>query len=389
MLLDGGFLSHNDLNEALDEQKRSKELLGQVLVKMGILSYNDIKIPLSIQQQLGNIDNAVRIVAGERQLLGALLVQSGHISDEQLNHVIAEQQRSGERLGDTFTRLGILNNLQLKALLDFQRNQESAQSSPLRLGELLVATGHITREHLEDALHRQTKYDKNIGEVLIEAGHVTPDQVKQGVRLQQMLLKTVLAAIISLAINTGGPAIDSANAESGEMCTYSMQLQNSPMREEYIAKVATEGRTLLAYNTATDGAVQSDAPESFYFPSSSMSYSYNAQNQSNNIDALSTNCLTCHDGGHASDVNVTYRNNPGSKTKSYDGTGQHPIGMDYAAYTQKDFKNYKPVTSFNSKMIFVDGKVGCLTCHNPLNPDKNHLVMSDYRSSLCQTCHNR
>ncbi|MDD2851822.1 MAG: cytochrome c3 family protein [Desulfuromonadaceae bacterium] len=389
MLLDGGFLSHNDLNDALDEQKRSKELLGQVLVRMGMLTDSDVKIPLSIQQHLGSIDNAVRIVAGERQLLGALLVQSGHLTNEQLDFVIAEQQRNGERLGDTFTRLGILNERQLKALLDFQRNQESTDTSPLRLGELLIATGHITREHLENALYQQTKSNKNIGDVLIEAGHVTPNQVKQGVRLQQMLLKTVLAAIVSLAMNAGGPAIGAANAESNEMCTYSIQLQNSPMREEYIAKVATEGRTLLAYNTATDNAVQSDAPESLYFPISSFGNSYSTQNQSNSIDALSTNCLTCHDGGHASDVNVTYRNNPGSKTKSYDGTGQHPIGMDYAAYTQKDFKNYKPVTSFNSKMIFVDGKVGCLTCHNPLNPEKNHLVMNDYRSSLCQTCHNR
>jgi len=43
----------------------------------------------------------------------------------------------------------------------------------------------------------------------------------------------------------------------------------------------------------------------------------------------------------------------------------------------------------NTKMIFVNGKIGCLTCHNPLNAEKGHLVMSDRNSALCTTCHNK
>jgi predicted CXXCH cytochrome family protein len=74
---------------------------------------------------------------------------------------------------------------------------------------------------------------------------------------------------------------------------------------------------------------------------------------------------------------------------TFDGTKQHPIGMDYAAYSSRDNKNYKPAAAFNSKMTFVNGRVGCTTCHDPLNLDKGHLVMSDTRSALCLTCHNR
>ena len=111
--------------------------------------------------------------------------------------------------------------------------------------------------------------------------------------------------------------------------------------------------------------------------------------QGENLDPFSRNCLTCHDGGHARDIAVDYRNTPGTKIVSFDGTKQHPIGMDYSAYVDRDLKNYKPVSAFNSKMIFVKGRVGCLTCHNPLNPEKSHLVMSDYRSTLCLTCHKK
>jgi len=206
ILLDGSFLSQNDLDSALKEQGCTKELLGQVLVRMGILKAGDVSAPLLVQQHLGNIEDAVKIAAGERQLLGALLVQSGYISDEQLGSVIAEQKRTGERLGEVFLRLGMLTERQLKALLDFQSNQEVAHVSPLMFGDLLVATGHITRKQLQSALAQQASSHKKLGEVLVEAGYVTPGNVSYGVRLQKMLLSAVLAAIISLGFGATSSA---------------------------------------------------------------------------------------------------------------------------------------------------------------------------------------
>ena len=381
ILLDGGFLSHRGLNSALEEQKHSKELLGQVLIRMGVLKSGDVKVPLIVQEHLGTIDSAVKIAAGERQLLGELLVQSGCITNEQLDHVITEQLRSGERLGEVFTRLGILTERQLNALLDFQINQEAAHTSPLRLGELLVATGHISREHLDDALRLQTLSKKKIGEVLVEAGYVSPSSIHYGINLQKMCLSAVLAAILSLGMSTG--------SDAGDTCLFSKQLQTSPMREQYIAKVATESSTLLAYNTVTDNQVKSDASDDL----SSTGYFFGKKsstvNPGDTIDSFSRDCLSCHDGLVTDAVKVNYRNTPGHRTNKYDGKAEHPIGMDYSAYSAMDPTNYKPAPAFNSKMIFVNGRVGCLTCHNPLNPEKTHLVMSDYRSALCQTCHTK
>ncbi|HIJ86896.1 MAG TPA: hypothetical protein HPP97_04335 [Desulfuromonadales bacterium] len=206
ILLDGGFLSQKVLDSALNEQKYTKELLGEVLVRMGTLKAEDVAAPLLIQKHLGNIDDAVKMAAGERQLLGALLVQSGHVSNEQLFSVIDEQKRTGERLGEVFIRLGILTERQLKALLDFQTNQEAAHVSPLRLGDMLLATGHITCEQLQSALARQASSHKKLGEVLVEAGYATPNHVSYGVRLQKMLLSAVLAAIISLGVSAPSSA---------------------------------------------------------------------------------------------------------------------------------------------------------------------------------------
>ena len=163
ILLDGKFVSPRALNNALEEQKRTNELLGEVLVRMGVLKETDINTPLIIQRHLNHIDDAVKLAAGERQLLGALLVSSGHITSEQLDRAIAEQKRTAEKLGEVFIRLGMLSELQLKGLLDLQHNQGAQTQSPLRLGELLIASGHITREQLDLALSKQTETGKRLG----------------------------------------------------------------------------------------------------------------------------------------------------------------------------------------------------------------------------------
>lgn len=212
ILLDGRFLSQHCLDSALEEQVHTKELLGQVLVRRGILKEKEINLPLLLQKHLSSLSDAIKTAAGERQLLGELLVRSGHITSKQLDHAISEQKRSGEKLGVVFIRLGILSERQLNALLDFQSCQQVIGDSPLRLGELLVATGQITREQLEQALLRQTASHRKLGEELVEAGYVRPISIRRGIRLQKMLINAALAAIISLGVSTAGNATQRPNS---------------------------------------------------------------------------------------------------------------------------------------------------------------------------------
>ena len=69
ILRDGGFLSQDQLEQALEEQKQSNELLGQVLIRMGILEPGDVNAALSVQEHLGSLEQAVRLASGVRQML--------------------------------------------------------------------------------------------------------------------------------------------------------------------------------------------------------------------------------------------------------------------------------------------------------------------------------
>jgi hypothetical protein len=210
ILVDGGFMSPSDLGRALEEQKHTNELLGQVLVRMGVLDPADINAVLAVQERLDDTDQAVKTAAGVRQMLGALLLQAGHITEAELSQALDEQKKTGDKLGEIFVRNGILTKQQLNRLLDFQNNQQSSKpvAGPLRLGEILISSGHITREQLDAALLKQALNRKKLGEVLVEEGYVQPHHIKHGIRLQQMLMTSVLVAVMSLgsltACGSGG-----------------------------------------------------------------------------------------------------------------------------------------------------------------------------------------
>ena len=96
ILLDGRFLSQHDLDCALDEQNIPKIYWARFWSGWGVPNEEEVDVSRIVQEHLGTIDEAVKIAAGERQLIGALLVQSGHISNAKLDHAISEQRRSGE-----------------------------------------------------------------------------------------------------------------------------------------------------------------------------------------------------------------------------------------------------------------------------------------------------
>ncbi|KAF0216841.1 MAG: hypothetical protein FD174_3521 [Geobacteraceae bacterium] len=107
------------------------------------------------------------------------------------------------------------------------------------------------------------------------------------------------------------------------------------------------------------------------------------------IDTFSFDCLSCHDGVTAPGREIRYKNMNKNQAAGVENVlGSHPIGMHYGSHAYAN-RGLKAINELDTSMAFVDGKVGCLTCHNPLNPNKRHLVMSNDKSKLCFSCHNK
>jgi hypothetical protein len=144
--------------------------------------------------------------AGPREPVGELLVTAGRITRQQLDQALAEHQQGREKLGQIFVRKGWLCEPELAALLAFQKRLGTAEvphAGPLLLGNLLVSTGKITFEQLQDGIRRQRGSKKRIGEALVEAGYTTNEQITQGLTLQRILLGAALAALLLLSLAPG------------------------------------------------------------------------------------------------------------------------------------------------------------------------------------------
>jgi hypothetical protein len=245
ILVDGGFVSELDLESAVEQQKQTNAQLGETLVRMGVLDPVELKAVLSIQKDLASPESAVKIAGGVRLLLGELLIKSKRITQAQIDYALMEQRQTEEKLGETLVRLGLLKEHELGAVLSFQRNQDgdASASEKLRLGELLVATGQVTRRQLEDALERQRVSKKKIGELLVEAGYVQPHQVAQGLRLQQKLMTAALVAALSMSNLIGAGEVHSgtivASAKIGITAT---------VREHTSMQVLAQAQELVVTN---------------------------------------------------------------------------------------------------------------------------------------------
>lgn len=107
------------------------------------------------------------------------------------------------------------------------------------------------------------------------------------------------------------------------------------------------------------------------------------------IDSLSKNCISCHDGSFATSVSISsgyWTHQASSFSKSMNN---HPIGIDYEQARLEHSKktDLRPIAMVDRRLLFFDGKIGCGTCHNPYASELLYLVKSDFRSQLCFSCH--
>lgn len=190
------------------------------------------------------------------------------------------------------------------------------------------------------------------------------------------------AVIIAMFLAATGGGIlvtalpDTASASIAETdCTFAQQLADPASQAEYRARLARLEQTPVTGFAGVDDMYRNITKAS-----------YNLR-QMNRLDPISFGCVTCHDGATAPGKEPHIKSGPAGWNISMSGGGSsHPVGMRYAEYAG-DSRNYIPMGAVSTEVTFIQGKVGCLSCHDMLNPLKNHLVMSNDNSNLCFSCH--
>ncbi|MEB3285376.1 MAG: C39 family peptidase [Candidatus Sericytochromatia bacterium] len=201
ILVSQQWISPSQLSEAMAEQRGSNERLGEILVRLGHLTRMDLDFILA--QQKGNT------ITGESDnvkfRLGDILRKSNRLSARELGSAMAEHKRTNEKLGEVLLRLGLIDSLELNAVLSLQNdfNQGDPMAVRLLLGEILIASKRLSRKQLADALETQQVSKKQIGQVLVDLGYVNRFDIRNALKIQAKMVAVGLVAMMSVASMTG------------------------------------------------------------------------------------------------------------------------------------------------------------------------------------------
>lgn len=122
------------------------------------------------------------------------------------------------------------------------------------------------------------------------------------------------------------------------------------------------------------------------------------------LDAVGEACMACHNGTAAGHITVKNAGAPLQVAGTMNVN--HPVGMDYNEYAYRKPRSYQPSTALDPNIRLVDGKVGCVSCHQlkenapqqlamaDLAPERNsnctasnQLTVGPEESDLCLACH--
>ncbi len=247
ILLDAGLITQDNLNKALVEQAQSGVQLGEILVNNGAIDQTILNAVLAIQNDLAQLEGALKTAAGEPERLGELLIQTGRITRADVESALAEQQKTREKIGGILVKRGLFTGDEINAALAFQGYQAGADNvTKLRLGEILVAAGYITRAQLEESLEAQSGTDKCIGEVLVEAGYVKPHHVEHALKIQRKLVIAALAA--SLALSSVGSIAPGYAAQTGAQVRGAKVFVSAVIKARAELKLLHQNQELLITN---------------------------------------------------------------------------------------------------------------------------------------------
>ena len=114
----------------------------------------------------------------EDKHLTDILTETGDLDDESVQQVLAEQKKLRNRtVGEIITEEQGVQPDKVEKIIQSAANK-SPNNGKLRIGDLLIDAGLVTREQVETALDTQTEgKKKRIGELLIQNGLITEEQL--------------------------------------------------------------------------------------------------------------------------------------------------------------------------------------------------------------------
>ena len=160
------------MEEALRIQQRGRQVLGELLVSMGLCSAQDIENVIQFQQEVRETHRS------GVEKLGSILIHAGKVPPPKVEEAVKLQGIGRQPYGAILVALGACTADDIMSALDIQQKWRGRERPPGdRLGEVLVKQGVITEQELEEPLLEHMREEKPLGRILIDRNICTPEQI--------------------------------------------------------------------------------------------------------------------------------------------------------------------------------------------------------------------
>lgn len=213
LLVDGGFITNDDLESALACQTLEASHLGEVLIRQGKIDQQTLNATLRLQKVLDRMARTVDMA--HQYQMGVLddLKFKHLISRQQFNNLMRMRPSSRYSLAKALLRFTSLKHEQIQDCLSQQDaiSSELRDRAGLRLGDLLVISGEISARQLKIILRKQRVTGRPFGELLIEMGWLDRRRLNRSLDLQKHLSMAAIGATMAF----GQAAHAQAQADAG------------------------------------------------------------------------------------------------------------------------------------------------------------------------------
>ncbi|MBX9686714.1 MAG: hypothetical protein K2X27_08430, partial [Candidatus Obscuribacterales bacterium] len=160
------------LEEALRIQQRGRQVLGEMLVSMGLCSAQDIENVIQFQREVRETHRS------GVEKLGSILIHAGKVPPPKVEEAVKLQTMGRQPFGAILVAMGYCSADDVMIALEIQQKWRGRDRAPGdRLGEILVKQGLISEEELEDPLLEHMREEKPLGRILIDRNLCSPEQI--------------------------------------------------------------------------------------------------------------------------------------------------------------------------------------------------------------------
>jgi hypothetical protein len=165
-------ITKTQLEEAFRVQNRGRQVLGEMLVTLGMCTEGDVQRVVSLQKEVRDAFKS------GVQRLGDLLITLGKVPQHIVDEALRTQSIGRQPFGSILAAMKACTADDVNLALEIQHKWRARPKDPGdRLGEVLVRHRILTDAQLEGPLLRHMREEKPLGRILVEEGVCSPESI--------------------------------------------------------------------------------------------------------------------------------------------------------------------------------------------------------------------